>query len=87
MPEFPVRLGRFLSNEPNPFAHDARERHFFSFHAQMQGLGAMEYEWRRHMDWIRKNVLGPPQATETFTSEELERQGLVGVYAPADAAE
>ena len=33
------------------------------------------------IDWVRRNVIGDPQAADAYTVEELKRMGLVGLYA------
>lgn len=32
--------------------------------------------------WLEGKVLGKPKATDTYTVEDLEGMGMVGVYAP-----
>lgn len=45
-----------------------------------------EEAWRQHLEWINRNVIGRPQATETYTVEQLEAMGMIGIYAPEAAA-
>lgn len=40
---------------------------------------ATEAYWK----WRRQFTQGGPQATETYSVEELEQQGMVGLYRPA----
>jgi len=72
---------KFLSNTHNPFLPDTKKFHCFSFHAIQGGPEACEEEWRQHMDWIKSNLIGRPQASKHYTVEQLEDMGLVGIYA------
>ncbi len=44
--------------------------------------GGYSYSYSRagYLQWRSQFVEGPPKATETFTVEELERGGMVGLY-------
>ncbi len=75
-------LGKFLSNIYNPNDSKARMYYGHSFHAFMSGSEEMEKEWRQYLEWVRKNVIGPPKETKKYTSEELSKMGMVGVYSP-----
>jgi hypothetical protein len=51
-----------------------------SYHDMMNGRQAMRQAWLRHLDWINRNVIGPPKATETYTQAQLEGMGMIGIY-------
>ena len=36
--------------------------------------------WRRQVEWLKDKHIGRPQATKTYTIEQLEDMGYVGVY-------
>lgn len=75
-------LGKFLSNIYNPHSKDA-ERYLTHSHTDMfNGPSAMKAAWDRHLSWINSNVIDKPKATDTYTVEQLEAMGMVGVYAP-----
>ena len=40
-----------------------------------------DFEWQNHLEWIAKNQIGRPMATDKYTVEELEKMGMVGIYA------
>lgn len=75
-------MGRFLSNTYDPRLPDARKYHQQDYHDWQNGPEAIEQSWQRHLEWINQNVIGPPQASEKYTVAELEKMGLVGIYAP-----
>lgn len=35
-------------------------------------------------DFLRGKVIGPPQATSTYTVDQLRAMGMIGVYSPGD---
>lgn len=72
--------GRFLSNVIDPKSKMAKARFTFSNHAYDCGPDAMALEWQRHLDYIKKNVVKRPQATEKYTIEQLEERELIGIY-------
>lgn len=70
---------RFLSNTYNPYSPNAKA--YFRYPneaAQDPGLAGLE--WRNWLNWIAKNHIGRPVATDKYSVEELERMGMVGVY-------
>jgi hypothetical protein len=46
-----------------------------------------ERAWQRHLEWLADKVVGRPQASGTYTVEELEVMGLVGVYSREEITE
>lgn len=38
-------------------------------------------EWAEHLRWIREHVTGRPKASRYYTVEQLEKMGMIGVYA------
>lgn len=46
--------------------------------ALLKFSGGAEFE--RYLDFVRKFVIGPPQATPFYTREQLEEQGMIGLY-------
>jgi hypothetical protein len=67
---------RHLSNIFNPAAADAQQSITRSFHE------TPEQAWRHHLEWLTGKVIGPPKATATYSVEQLEGMGMVGVYLP-----
>lgn len=78
--------GRFLSNIYDPYDPNARMYFTCSFHAWDSGPEAIEIEWQYYMDWVKKNILCPPKATEAYTQKQLIAMGLVALYAPVKSA-
>lgn len=76
-----MKLGRFLSNIYDPRLPNARMYLTYSFHAHDNGKAGMDREWQAHLDWVNKNIIGPPKATDYYTQEELEAEKMVGIYA------
>ncbi len=54
----------------------------FSYEAYLDPHKA-DMEWQNHLNWIEKNIIGRPQASDIYSTEELEKMGMVGIYAPA----
>lgn len=79
--------GRFLSNIYDHRKPDAEGKHTYSHHAMFCGLETMKWEWRHHLEWIDRNVIGRPKATEKYTVEELEKMGMIGIYAKLEDGE
>lgn len=73
-------LGRHLSNIFDHRRKDAEGMHCYSHSAMFNGLHAMRQEWLSHLDWINENVIGPPEATDRYSVEELEAMGMIGIY-------
>jgi hypothetical protein len=65
---------RFISNTHNPKDKYARRYVVRSFHEPP------EQAWQHHLEWLDGKIIGRPQATETYTVEQLEAMDLVGVY-------
>ncbi len=76
-----MNLGRFLTNIYNPKGKHARMGFTYSLHAHDSGLAAMDREWEHHLKYINDHIIGPPKGTEKWSVEELEKQGMIGVYA------
>lgn len=49
--------------------------------AAVRNPSAKDSEWKHHLNWIAENVIGPPKATDYYTQEELEKMGMIGIYA------
>lgn len=75
-----IPQGRFLSNIHDPSKQDAR-RFLHLVSTEMHDPASRQRAWERHITWVRENVIGPPQGTETYSAAELKEQGLVGLYA------
>ena len=58
--------GKFVSNSQNPYSNDA--------------LMMPPEELRELRKLVSGFVVGPPQATDAYTVEELEAAGLIGLY-------
>ena len=76
------KLGRHLSNIHDPSDPRARDYQMISFEDFKNGQEAIEQSWKNYQNWINKNVIGPPKATETYTVEQLEEMKMVGLYEP-----
>jgi len=37
-------------------------------------------DWEFYKKWIKENVIGPPQATQWYTVEQLVAKNMVGIY-------
>lgn len=72
-----------LRHLSNIFNHlDPKAEMFFchSHQAMFSEKDARDAEWQRHLDWINKNVIGPPKETEKYTSRQLKEMGMIGIY-------
>lgn len=36
--------------------------------------------WDRYIEWVNSLIKGPPKETEHYSSMELYRQGMIGLY-------
>ena len=66
---------RWLTNGANPKTAGPQDVARLTHETPEQAL-------ERYQAYARGKVIGPPQATPTYTVEELEMQGVVGIYAP-----
>lgn len=71
--------GRFLSNIHDPKDPNARMYFTLSVEASL-GIRRADFEWQNHLDWIAKNSIGKPKATDAYSVEDLEKMGMVGIY-------
>lgn len=69
------RLGEWVTNAPREY-----ERGLFEGTQAPAGMYAYSCSTVEYLQWRSQFVEGPPKATETFTVEELERGGMVGLY-------
>jgi hypothetical protein len=75
------KRGRWLSNTHDPADPDADTFvHKLDCESQEQAVSG----WRA---WLAQGEIGPPKATHTYTVEELQEKGLVGVYAKTPQAD
>lgn len=72
-------LGRHLSN-----ISDHRRPHADKLfcYCSRDDPQARYAAWASHLDWINRNRIGPPKATDSYTVEQLEAFGMIGIYAP-----
>jgi hypothetical protein len=68
---------RFLSNTYDPTTEGAKE----SFFGGIKDPQSRNEAWANYLEWVDAHVIGEPQATRTYTVEELKKMGMVGVYA------
>lgn len=64
--------GVFITNIYDPWRKDAMD---------MFGGGGVR-DWFDYLDYVETKVIGLPQATEMYSSEQLASFGLVGLYEP-----
>jgi len=70
-----MKKGRFCGNTSDPANEEvARMALSISFYE------TREEAWERHLQWLEDKDIRRPKATKTFTVEQLEKMGLVGVY-------
>lgn len=67
-------LGKWLSNIFDPYRQNSVRNMAHGPHETPQE--AYEHQEK----WLADKVIGPPQATEAYTSEELRAEGIIGVY-------
>ena len=67
---------KFLSNIYDPNRPDASQ--FVS----LEGNETQDQAWANHLRWLKGKVIGNPQATTSFSAEELKALHMVGVYQP-----
>lgn len=75
------KLGRFLSNLTDPYSENAKLYLALSYDEWRGGPQERDRAWARHMEWVNANVIGPPKATDAYTVEQLQKMGMVGLYA------
>jgi hypothetical protein len=75
-------LGKHLSNIYDPRKEDAKSKLVYSY-AAFHDQNIRDREWQYHMQWVNENIIGPPKATDHYTVDELEHQGMVGIYKAA----
>lgn len=73
--------GQFLSNIYDHRRPDAESKHCYSYEAHRNPT-LMRQEWEQHLDWIGRNIIGPPKTTETFSAQQLSKMGMIGIYSP-----
>lgn len=69
---------RWLSNTYNPNLPDAKH------HVDTMPHQTPEEAWHWHKVWLSGKIIGEPQATDTYTVEQLKAMDLVGVYVEDD---
>lgn len=86
IPDFDIHIltsgGRHLSNIHDPSDPMAEMYHVTDYHTHMNGPEAVHEDWLRHLEWIDSNVIDRPQSTPYYTTEQLEDNGMVGLYEP-----
>jgi hypothetical protein len=71
---------RFLSNIHDP--QDPNAKIYLTLNYwEAREPGGREAAWQRHLEWVNAHVIGEPQASSFYTSEQLKEMGMVGVYA------
>lgn len=66
---------RFLTN-----THDPKDK-LAPMYVSRSFDETQKEAWLRHLEWLKDKVIGEPQATKAYTTEQLKEMGLVGVYA------
>lgn len=64
-------LGQWLTNSDD---HRKRSRKEYVGFRDPGGHAA-------HVKWLKDKLIGRPKATETYTAEQLEAMGMIGIYA------
>lgn len=65
---------KWLTNIYNPNRPDA-------FQYIYSELGeSIDQAWSNHLEWLKDKIILEPKATDTYTVEQLEEMGMVGVY-------
>lgn len=62
--------GAFITNTYDPRREDAMD---------MFGEGGVG-DWIDYLNYVETKIIGPPQATAMYSSEQLAKFGLVGLY-------
>ena len=65
---------KFLTN-----THDPKDKYAKMYVAHSLYETPAE-AWAHHVEWLKDKIIGEPQATETYTVEQLKEMGMVGVY-------
>lgn len=76
-----MKFGKFLSNVYDPKDPKAEMYLTYSFYAWDCGPKAMKQEWEQYLEWINSHLIGPPEATDTYTQQKLIDMNMVGIYA------
>ena len=72
-----VVCGSWVTNVYNPFAPNAKLYYSYSTFATPE---QREYEWQSHLKWIQSFKIGLPKETLHYTTEQLFRMYMVGLY-------
>ena len=67
---------RYLTNMYDPGKEDAQ------VYIVCSPGETVEQAWKHQQEYLKGKIIGAPQATASYTVEELVGMGIVGVYAP-----
>lgn len=70
---------KWLTNIPDHRKPNAERFHCYSI-AVFANQKARQVEWQQYLAWINAHIIGPPQATEKYTQQQLEKEGMIGIY-------
>jgi hypothetical protein len=76
---------QFLTNIHDPEDPNAKMYLALSFE-DMGNPQGRERAWQEHLDWLKDKVIGEPQGTDAYTSDQLKELGMVGVYLDEEPA-
>lgn len=71
---------KFITNTHNPKDVERAKMSLALSFEDMYDREGRERAWQRHLDYLSDKFISRPQATTTYTVEELEAMGMVGVY-------
>ena len=71
---------KFLTNTHDPKDIENAKMSLALSFEDMYDQKGRESAWQRHLDYLSDKFIGRPQATTTYTVEQLEAMGMVGVY-------
>jgi hypothetical protein len=71
---------KFLTNTHDPKDVEGAKMSLALSFEDMSYPQGREIAWQRHLDYLSDKRIGRPQATTTYTVEQLEAMGMVGVY-------
>lgn len=74
---------KHFSNIDNPYLTGSFDKFWWQTDLNMPYQQARSL-WKMHLDWCKSQIIGEPIA-DGYTSEQLRKMGLVGVYKNEEA--
>lgn len=73
-------IKRWITNTHDPKDVEGAKRSLKLSLEDFHTPNGRELAWQRQLKWLEDKAIGDPQATPSYTVEELKEMGMVGVY-------